>query len=217
MRDGKSSIQVIDAIKEVIATRGFYTYVVSGGGDPHYAYTIGLSQTLGAELIVAGSYFYKLEELPLLIQGVVNTASQSDIFNGGNVALQDWGSFSFRRVDESWVSLLMLGALDFYASEEVKAIQIVPDGFHMTLDVPTMDRPWDPTLEPAWRWLREEWPYAMPIKSVAITDLDALRGGSITEVMRWEEDEWEMFAGQGPSIPQENRRVVPIGVILSTD
>lgn len=35
--------------------------------------------------------------------------------------------------------------------------------------------------------------------------------------MRWEQDEWEMFAGAGPDIAEAERRVVPIGVLLAAD
>jgi hypothetical protein len=35
--------------------------------------------------------------------------------------------------------------------------------------------------------------------------------------MRWEEDEWEIFSGAGPEIPESERRVVPLGVLLEAD
>ncbi len=43
-----------------IAEYGFHTYVVTGSGKPHYGYTIGLTESLGRELILAGAYFYRL-------------------------------------------------------------------------------------------------------------------------------------------------------------
>jgi hypothetical protein len=60
-------------------------------------------------------------------------------------------------------------------------------------------------------------PYPVPRESVALTDLGALQGKRITEVMRWEQDEWEMFAGAGPDIPEVERRVVPLGILLAAD
>jgi hypothetical protein len=209
--------QAIDQIRETIARKGFHTYVVSGGGDPHYAYTIGLTETLGAELILAGSYFYKLQEIPQIIEDLVDRMSPSNGHDGWTIALDAWGSFSLRRVHESWIKLLMLGALDFYQSKTIRAYQIVPDKLHETLDVPNMERPLNPELEPAWKWLQQEWPYAIPIQSVAITNLDALRGKRITEVMRWEQDEWEIFAGAGPDVLPDDRRVVPLSVMLAAD
>jgi Domain of unknown function (DUF4262) len=217
MSDKGNREQAIDQIRENIVRKGFHTYVVSGGGDPHYAYTIGLTERLGAELILAGSYFYKLDEMPQIIASVVDRMSSSNSLDGGTISLAPWGTFSLRAVDESWIKLLMLGALDFYQSKAIRAFQLVPDDSHATLDVPQMNRPWNPEREPAWRWLQQRWPYAIPSESMAITNLAALRGERTTEVMRWEADEWEIFAGAGPDVPQEERRVVPLSVLLATD
>ena len=70
---------------------------------------------------------------------------------------------------------------------------------------------------PAWRWLREPWTYPVPDDSTAVTNLAALRGERITEASRWEVDEWEMFAGAGPDVPQDEMRVVPIGTLVAAD
>ncbi len=94
--------QAIDQIRENIARKGFHTYVVSGGGDPHYAYTIGLTEMLGAELILAGSYFYKLDEMPQIIESTVDQMSSSNGLDGRTIALDPWGSFSLK---EKGVSL----------------------------------------------------------------------------------------------------------------
>jgi hypothetical protein len=61
----------LDLIRQNIALYGFHTYVITGGGIPHYAYTIGLSQSFGAEIVLAAAYFYLLDELPKIIKGVV--------------------------------------------------------------------------------------------------------------------------------------------------
>ncbi len=66
-------------------------------------------------------------------------------------------------------------------------------------------------------WLHEEWAFPIPRDSVALTDLNALRGMRITEVMRWEHDQWEIFTGPGPGFPESQRRVVPMGVLLAAD
>jgi hypothetical protein len=52
----------LDEIRRNIAESGFHIYVVTGSGKPHYGYTIGLRESLGAELILAGAYFYELDE-----------------------------------------------------------------------------------------------------------------------------------------------------------
>lgn len=207
----------LDQIRQNIAQHGFHTYIVTGGGDPHYGYTIGLSQSLGAELVLAGAYFYRLDDVSKIIKGNAAELKPSVSWETYKADLGSWGTFSFRAVHPSWAATLMLGALDFYRVKEIKAYQIVPDAAHCTVDVPDLSRPWNPTTTPAWRWLHEEWVYPIPQKSVAITNLRALRGERITEVMRWEEDEWEIFAGAGPDVPEAERRVVPLGVLLAAD
>src|SRR5262249_1743851 len=63
----------------------------------------------------------------------------------------------------------------------------------------------------------EPWPFPAPKDAVAATDLAALRGDRITEAMRWEEDEWEIFAGDGPDIPEDELRVVSLGSLVAMD
>ena len=53
--------------------------------------------------------------------------------------------------------------------------------------------------------------------SHAATDLDALRGSPVTEACRWEEDYWELFAGAGPDVPNVEKRVVGLGMLLAAD
>lgn len=53
--------------------------------------------------------------------------------------------------------------------------------------------------------------------SEAITDVAALRGDRITEACRWEENEWELFAGAGPDVAKEEMRVVSLGTLLAAD
>ena len=204
-------------IREHIAQHGFHTYVVTGGGYPHFGYTIGLTESLGAELILAGSYFYKLDDVSKVIKSVKGTLLPLVDWNAARAEAESWGSFSFREVETSWATALMLGAFDYYPGRSIEAYQIVPDEAHSTIDVPDLSQPWSPTHTPGWRWLNEAWTYPVPKDSVALTDLDVLRGARITEVMRWEEDQWEIFSCSGPEIPESERRVVPLGVLLEAD
>jgi hypothetical protein len=57
----------------------------------------------------------------------------------------------------------------------------------------------------------------VPENATATTNLPALRGDRITEVMRWEEGEWEIFAGAGPDVPKAELRVVPLATLLAAD
>ena len=116
-----------------------------------------------------------------------------------------------------WPDELWLGALDYYDVDSIPVLQIVPEEKYRTLDIPDMSQEWNPESEPVWRWLTEEWNYPVPKKSIAVTNLDALRGKPVTEVVRWEEEEWEMFAGAGPDVDEEDARWVPLGTLIGID
>jgi hypothetical protein len=49
---------------------GFHVYGVTGSGESHHGYTIGLSESLGAELIMAGAHCYELGEIEKVIRSV---------------------------------------------------------------------------------------------------------------------------------------------------
>jgi Domain of unknown function (DUF4262) len=207
--------QALDSIRENIARTGLHIYVVSGEQTPRFAYSIGVSESIGVELILAGAIFYSSEEV---IQIVNNVAAQLKVQKDRQAfEVAGRGLFSLRRAHSSWATELMLGACDYYQKQEIPAVQIVPDNAHWTIDVPDMSLPRNATTEPVWRWLDEPWNYPVPENSNAATNLAALRGDRITEVMRWEEDEWEVFAGAGPDVPKGDVRLVPLGTLLAAD
>jgi len=217
MNKEERRLDALRQIREHISEHGFHTYVVTGGGYPHFGYTIGLTESLGAELILAGSYFYRLDDVSQVIQSAKSTLLPPVDWKVARAETESWGTFSFRKVEASWASALMLGAFDYYPGKSIEAYQIVPDEAHSTVDVPDLSKAWSPTHTPGWRWLNEAWPFPVPKTSVALTDLSVLRGARITEVMRWEEDEWEIFSSDGWTIPESERRVVPLGILLDAD
>ena len=79
-----------------------------------------------------------------------------------------------------------------------------------------MTKPWD-KLDPIWRWLGLEWQGEMPISSYAMTNVDFLKGGRITEVMRWELGYWEMFAGPQPNVLDKDVRFLLISTFIGAD
>ena len=207
----------LSEIRQHIADFGFHIYVVKGSGTPHYGYTIGLSESLGAELILAGAYFYRLDEVSSVVRSVVEELRSPAAWEAQVIRKSPCGNFSLRNVDIAWAKDLMLGVFDYYQVNTIKALQIVPDESHWTVDIPDLSRPWSPDAAPGWQWLHEKWNFPVPRDSVALTNLDALRRERTTEVMRWEEDEWEIFAGAGPDTTEAERRVVPLGVLLAAD
>jgi hypothetical protein len=217
MNKEERRLKALHQIQEHIAHDGLHIYVVTGGGYPHFGYTIGLTESLGAELILAGTYLYRLNDVSKVIRSIKSQLSPPVVWDSVRVKPEPYGTFSFRKVEPGWATALVLGAFDYYRGKNIECYQIVPDEAHWTIDVPDLSRPWNSIHAPGWRWLKEEWTYPVPKSSVALTDLNALRGERITEVMRWEEDQWEIFSGAGPEIPESERRVVPLGVLLEAD
>lgn len=207
--------RALDELRENISRSGQHIYYVFGETSPRFAYTIGVSESVGVELILAGAVFYKRDDVAKIIS---DTAAHLRVSHDRElVEIAGRGSFTLRTVDSSWARELMLGVFDYNQKKDIPAFQIAPDQNHWTIDVPNMSVPWSATREPVWRWLREPWTYPIRHDSTAITDLAALRGDRITEACRWEEDEWELFAGAGPDIPKDEMRMVALGTLLAAD
>jgi Domain of unknown function (DUF4262) len=208
--------RALEVIRENIARSGRHIYVVSAVGQtPRFAYTIGVTESIGVELILAGAIFYMKDDVVAITDEILAQMKAQPDREVFEVVGQ--GSFALREVHSSWVQELLLGALDYYQKRDIRVLQIVPDKPHWTIDVPDMSAPWSAAEEPIWRWLREPWKYPVPENSTATTNLSALRGNRITEVARWEVDEWEIFAGAGPDVPKDELRVVPVGTMLARD
>jgi hypothetical protein len=217
MTDSTQRERALNEIQENIARYGHHIYVVTGEQEPRFAYTIGVSASLGFELILGGAIFYMLDDVVRIINDIVAKLKSQECSKTSKFEIAELGSFSLREAHPSWVRTLALGALDFYQVSDITACQIVPDAAHWTIDVPNLTEPWSAITAPVWKWLHEPWTYPVPSKSTAATNLGALRGERITEAMRWEEDYWELFAGAGPDISKDDMRVVPLGTLVATD
>ena len=209
-------ISPLQVIQKNIVEYGHHIYLVPGVTAPRFAYTIGLSDTLGAELVFAGGASYTAKEVRQIVNDIATQLRSNPEFSA-KIEIAKLGVFTFEKVNDSWIQSLLLGALDYYKDRVISAYQILPDKCHGTIDIPDLRRPWCAASEPAWRWYYEEWPFPIPRKSVAVTNLEALRGRRITEAARWEDDQWEMFAGPGPDVVREDVRVVPLAILLGVD
>jgi hypothetical protein len=205
-----------DLIKSNIVQHGFHITVVGGAIEPRFAYTIGLLDRLAFELVFAGGIYYMKDEVLQIIREIVNNLKTTSGLMDQRITIEHLGEFSFLPVDPSWSKLMLLGAFDYYNKAEIQAYQIIPDANHFTYDIPDMSKEWS-LSEPVWQWLVREWDYSVPAKSKVITNLEALKGEPITEMARYEEDEWEMFAGSGEDTKEEDGRIVSLGTILGID
>lgn len=208
---------ILDRIKSSIGTHGYHVTIVQGGPSPRFAYTIGLYEKFGFELAFAGGSFFTFDEMRGVVNEFARRIASGESSESSSLEVDGLGSFLLREIESSWGRRMLLGALDFYGLEYIKAFQISPDSAHWTIDIPNMTESWNPAAQPIWRWLDDAWGFPVSSKSVAITNLDALKGHPITEVMRWEEREWEMFAGAGPDVDQRDIRTVPLGTMLGHD
>lgn len=210
-------VAALENIRRNIEKYGHHIYFVSGGATPSYAYTIGLNRSVGFELILAGASFYSYEEGLLIINELAARLVANMNLEGLIFIIDPHGAFSLRSVDDSWSRELILGAFDFYSDKSIRAVQIVADKVHSTIDVPDLSTPWTIESQPVWKWLYVPWDRSIPDNSVAVTNLPALQGARITEATRWEDDEWELFAGGGPDVPENEFRTVPLATLLAVD
>lgn len=196
---------------------GFHVTIVQSAAQPRFAYTIGLSPKYDRELIFAGGAAFMADDLYEIFNQVVKKNLSESEMSNDEIRIGSLGNFSLKPVDTSWSKKLLLGAFDFYNSDNIGALQILPGEEHHTLDIPDMSRKWDVDSEPVWQWLERKWNYKVPSNATVVTNLDALKGAPITEIVRTEDDSWEMFAGAGPDVDDKDVRVVPLGTVLGID
>lgn len=214
----KNKIEFLELIKSNINKSSFHINVVEQYKTPRYAYTVGNFEKLNAEFIIAGNENYLYNEILEIFNSIIPMISEvkklDDIY-----PIPKFGMFRLKEVDKSWKQKMMLGVYDYYKVEDFKAYQIIADPAHFTLDIPDMSIKWDSNREPIWKWLDDniEWNLEIPEKSTAVTEVKVLYGAKITEVMRWEEDDWQAFTQDSENIRQEDMRVVPISTLIGID
>lgn len=208
--------QALARIRANVERFGRHIYAVSGGQSPRFVYTIGVSPAAGVELVLAGGAHFTATEAGRILNAL-GARDPGELIEGAAFDLGELGRFSLGPVASAWVDELLLGACDFYGEPALRALQVLPEAARRTVDVPDLSRPFAPDLEPVWRYLFEPWDHPVSDRVEAVTDLAALRGEPVTEAARWEEDQWELFAGAGPDVPPEDVRVVPLGVLLGAD
>jgi hypothetical protein len=208
---------VVASIRAGIQRFGYYVMAVQGGEVPKFAYTIGLDQTTKTELILAGGAALSLEQVKGVIDDAVAMHRRGGVTPGQEVRLGDAGAFDVGPVHLSWSSQLLKAAHQHHRCVDQVVFQLSPKGKLSTIDIPDLSVPWSPRHEPVWRWLTEPWDLPVGPSSVAMTNLDALRGEPITEVARWEDGYWEMIAGRGTDVAAADTRVVPLATLIGAD
>jgi hypothetical protein len=206
-----------ELVRSNIDREGYHITIVGGAIEPRFAYSIGLSTQFNFELVFSGGIYYLKDQVLKIFHEIVSSLKSGRWAPDEKIEIDTLGEFSFLSVDRSWSKMMLLGVFDHYKEADIQAYQIVPEASHFTYDTPDMSREWSVSSEPVWQWLNSKWPYNVPESSTVVTNLEALCGEPITELMRWEKDEWEMFAGPGPDVKKEDTRVVSLGTILGID
>lgn len=208
--------RALEKIDKNISEFGHHNYYVTEGESPRYFYTIGVALQHDFELIFAGGAFYTAEEVFSIINEIVGFLSADGAAIEASYKCSA-GKFTLRACDKSWLDVMMLGAFDYWGERVFGAYQILPEERYMTIDTPDLSTKFFPQFAGAWRWLVDDWQNMFPKKSVAITNIAALKGQKVTEIARWEEDEWEMFSGSGPDVEDGDVRIVPLCTLISYD
>jgi hypothetical protein len=208
----------LSKIKNNIQNSGYHLYSIIGGQCPRYSYTIGLSESpMNSELVFAGGYCFDTEEVAEIIKFSVDFLRDKNITNSTIMNYKGLVEFRFQKIDPTWIKILLLGCMDYYATENISGYQIIPDKKFMTKEIPDMNCPYNPKTEPVWRWLTEIWSYGVPKNSTAATNLSSLKGDTIIEASRWEDDYWELFSYPGDLVSKDDHVVVPLGILLAMD
>ncbi|MHA4895360.1 DUF4262 domain-containing protein [Pedobacter sp. PWIIR3] len=204
--------EFLNIIRKNIVNNGYHITLVNGGQNPDFSYSIGLTEKIGFELIIAGG-FNSVEENESLFRLIYQNLESGSTVDS-QFFLSDNNVYYLGTVDSSWSKKLMLGVYDYYELDDIIAYQIIP--LNKTMDTPLMSEA--RTLSnPIWKWLDMDWNIKAPDNSYVVTDIDALKGKPIIELVRWEEHKWEMFSGPGPDVTEDDIRIVPLGTVLGID
>jgi hypothetical protein len=65
-------LKMLKLIKRNIQQFGFHIYFFTGGNIPRFVYTIGLMESIKAELIIAGAIFYTGDEVKRIINTILS-------------------------------------------------------------------------------------------------------------------------------------------------
>ncbi len=204
-----------ELIKDNINKHGYHITIVTDGAEPRYAYTVGVSEKIGFELIFAGGIYYMKDEVFEIIDSIIDKVRASSITEFYQV--NDLGTFKLSKAHQSWSSLMALGIFDFYQKRNIEVFQIIPDPEHFTMDIPDMTGEWIEDMDPVWKWLTKEWNYPVSKNSKVITNINSMQGEKITEVIRWEDDEWEGFVGSIGDVGKDDIRIVSLGTMIGID
>jgi len=194
----------IHEISDVIKNKGYYICSVFQEACPRFSYTIGLYQTLGYELVVAGLCLIDVNDVPNLIKCAVNGEEYIESLSGSTLPVE------LRDADSTWATAMARWAVRYYNSENIRLKQILV-GDNLTIDTPNMRYSYNDIINNPWQYLVEDWPYPVPENSQAYCDSGIISGEKILSISRYEDDYWEISSGIGFD---SRAKILPIAVIM---
>lgn len=208
-----------EIIRKHIQEKSFHINVVKSSEIPRYAYTIGNFENYNFELIMGGNENYLYDEIIIIFNTIISKINKDSELEQLTFNILNLGVFTLSKVKPSWSEKMMLGVYDYYDIKDFNAYQILPDKNHSTLDIPNMSVEWNTEEQPIWKWLDDSivWDLEVPNNSTVTTEVKVLFGKKVTEVMRWEIDDWEAFTQNGTDVNEDDIRIVPIATILGID
>jgi hypothetical protein len=207
--------RMLATIRQNIDRSGCHIYGIKADAAPGYLYTIGLSPRLGFELIFAGGTACDRRLLTRALNRFAETLTPGMDPYEVTLEMEGLGPLALAWVDKSWRQEMLLGALDYYDVADIKALQIVPqDEEYLCFDIPNLYDPFVPEDDPAWRWKDTPCPFDLPSGAVVCCDWDLVLGYEPSEVMRVEEDVWQIFSGDPPENDSALHRL-PLVLVLA--
>ncbi|WP_162852440.1 DUF4262 domain-containing protein [Dinghuibacter silviterrae] len=94
-------------IQSNIERYGFHITIVGSGIQPRFAYTIGLTELLGFELVFAGGVIYLKDELIVIFNEIVKELNERKDLDLDEIKVKELGAFSLSTVDPSWSKLML--------------------------------------------------------------------------------------------------------------
>ena len=89
-------------IQSNIEIHGYHITIVSMSELPRFAYSIGLKDILGFELIFAGCVFYMHKNISTIFNQIVSTVKLKKAFINSEFSIAQLGTFTHHEAKASW-------------------------------------------------------------------------------------------------------------------
>ena len=206
-----------DKIRADIEESGRHVACVSGGQSPRYLYTIGLSAKVGFELVFAGQAQIPNQVATSILHSIAKELESGKSVKKLRVDNRKFGSFTLSEAQPTWSRRMLSEVAIYYEGKDIRAMQVLPEPERATIDIPPMEEVFDPGRHRVWQWLDGNWPYEISAQAQVVSNLEALQGYAVSELVRWEDSEGQMFSGPGAEGADDELVNLPLATLLGFD